>query len=308
MLASQAAYQILVLFFLMAAGYAAGKLGYLDEAANRGISKFLVNFIIPALVIESMQRPFSPELRNEAYATLAISAGVYVLSFPLAYLFVGLIRARGVERGAEAFGAVFSNVAFMGFPVVEALLGRDALFALSVYNIPFQLLAFSVGPYMLAKSSGTEAKLSLSSFVSPACLSAVLGFALFSFGILLPEPVRRPIRLLGDMTTPLSMALIGSILSRSSAKALSRNPRLFATAAYRLLGFPLLLFAALRLAGLGGRLLALPVIVAAMPAAANSAILAKAYGGDAETASSLVLVSTLASAATIPLLVVILGF
>ncbi len=306
MLASQAASQILVLFVLMAAGFAAGKLGYLDRAASGGISKFLVSFVIPALVIESMQRPFSPELRDEAYAALAISVGAYAASFPLAWLLVKLIRAKGGARGAHAFNAIFSNVAFMGFPLVEALLGRESLFLVSIYNIPFQLLAFSVGPYLLARSAGGKARLSAASFATPASLAAVAGFALFSFGILLPETLRRPLRLLGDMTTPLSMALIGAILARSSLGAAARDWRLYATAAYRLLAFPLILYAALLALGLRGKLLALPVIIAAMPGAANSAILAQAYGGDAETASSLVFLSTLASLATIPLIALLL--
>ena len=189
---TQAAVQTLVLFVLMAAGFAAGKLGYLDEAASRGISKFLVNFVIPALVVESMQRPFSPGLRDQAFTVLAISACVYALSFPLAYLLVKAIRARGAEQGAHAFGAVFSNVAFMGFPVMEALFGRESLFAVSVYNIPFQLLAFSVGPYLLAKSAGSKTKLSIASFVTPAAIAAIVGFALFVVGVAPARPPATP--------------------------------------------------------------------------------------------------------------------
>ncbi|HTX72738.1 MAG TPA: AEC family transporter, partial [Rectinemataceae bacterium] len=278
----QSTVQTLVLFFYTAAGFAAGKLRYLDEGVGRGLSKFLVNFILPALIIVSMQRPFSAQLRTEAFTVLAISFGVYALSFPLAYLLVKLEGARGGEAGAHAFAAVFSNVAFMGFPVMEALYGRDSLFAVSVYNIPFQLLAFSVGPYMLARSAGKQARLGVASFITPAAAAAVLGMLLFMLGLSLPAPIFESLNTLGNCTTPLSMALIGSIISRIELRKIAGNWRLYVTTLYRLVLFPLLLFAILRALGVSGTLLSLPVVIGAMPVAVNSAILAEAYGGDSE--------------------------
>jgi hypothetical protein len=261
--------QTIVLFVLMAIGFASGKARVLDETGDKGLSRLLVNIIVPALIIESMQRPFTPELRDFAFRMLGVSFLSYALAFALAAVLVWAIRAKGAERGAHAFGAVFANSAFMGFPVIEAILGKDSLFAASVANIPFNLLAFSVGPYILAKTAGGEVKLGIASFVNPAVVASVLGFCLFAFGVELPGP------------------LIGA---------------LYATSVFRLVLLPLALYGALRAFGFSGLLVSMPVVLAAMPVAASSAILAEAYGGDAETASSLVLVSTLLSLITIPAL------
>ena len=294
--------QTLILFLLMAIGFGAGKARILDEAGGKGISRLLVNFILPALIVESMQRPFTPSLRDLAFKMLGVSFLSYAIAFPLAWVLVRVLGAKGPERGAYAFGAIFSNCAFMGYPVVEAILGKDAIFAASVANIPFQLLAFSVGPYILAKTAGGTAKLGASAFLTPAAAASVVGFALFMCGAALPSPLGKALSILGDTTTPLSMVLIGSIVSRMNFKAAAGQPRVYATSLYRLVLLPLAVYALLRLLGFGGLLLSLPVILAAMPVAANSAILAEAYGGDAKTASSLVLVSTLVSLITIPLL------
>jgi predicted permease len=294
--------QTLILFILMAVGYGAGKSRILDEAGGKGISRLLVNFILPALIVQSMQRPFTPELRDFAFEMLGVSFLAYAAAFPFAWLLVKAIGAKGAERGAHAFGAIFSNCAFMGFPVIEAILGKDALFAASVANIPFQMLAFSVGPYLLAKTAGGSVKLGVSSFITPAAVASIVGFALFAFGISLPKPLGNALGILGDTTTPLSMVLIGSIVSRMDFRSIAAKPRLYITSVYRLALFPLGLYALLYALGFRGLLLSLPVVLAAMPVAANSAILAEAYGGDAETASSLVLVSTLLSLITIPLL------
>ncbi len=294
--------QTMVLFLLMAVGFAAGKASFLDEAGNRAISRLLVNFILPALIVHSMQRPFTPDMMSLAYSTLGFSLVSYALAFPLAFLLVKALRARGGERGAHAFGAIFSNCAFMGFPVIEAILGKDAIFAASVANIPFQIFAFSLGPVMLAGSAGRGVKLGLRSFVTPAAVSAFVGFGLFASRIALPAALSDALGLLGGTTTPLSMVLIGSIVSRMDWKKAIAGPRVYATSAFRLAAFPLVLYVILKAIGAEGLSLFVPVVLAAMPVAANSAILAQAYGGDYETASSLVLVSTIMSIATIPLL------
>jgi predicted permease len=297
--------QTLVLFILMAIGFAAGKARIIGLEGGKSISRLLVNFILPALIVQSMQRPFSPELRDFAFGMLGVSFLSYALAFILAWPLVRAIGAKAGERGAHAFGAIFSNCAFMGFPVVEAILGKDALFAASVANIPFQLLAFSVGPYILARTAGSSARLGVSSFVTPAAVASFVGLGLFVGSVTLPSPIGKALTLLGDTTTPMSMILIGSIVSRMDFRAAVGSAKLYATSLYRLILFPLALFALLFSLGLRGLLLSLPVVLAAMPVAANSAILAEAYGGDAETASSLVLVSTLLSLLTIPILAAI---
>ncbi|MDP3179394.1 MAG: AEC family transporter [Spirochaetaceae bacterium] len=302
MILSPSVSQTIVLVLLMAAGFAAGKMKVLDATTGKGLSKLLVDFVLPAMILESMQKPFDPALRDLAFRVLGVSLAAYAAAMPLAVILFRALGVKGAARGPYFVGAVFSNCAFMGFPVVEALLGRDAIFFASIANIPFQLLAFSLGAHALASAAGRPARLGWRACVPPAAGAAVLGFAFFLRGLAFPDPLLRAFRTLGDMTTPLSMALIGSILSRMDWKKAAGDWRLYALSAYRLAIFPALLFAILAAAGATGILLALPVILAAMPVAANTAILAEAYGGDAETGSSLVLVSTFLSVGTIPLL------
>lgn len=296
------AVQTLILFLLIGLGFCAGRLRILDEATTKGLSRFLVTFILPALILDSMQQPLSPALRDRAWLVLGLSFGVYALSFLLAFPLVRLLGARAGEAGAMVFGAVFTNAVFMGFPIIEALFGKESLFVASIYNIPFQLLAFSVGPLILARSAGAREGPKVSSFVTPAGLASLVGFGLFLLGLGLPAPLLRAAGLLGSTTTPLSMALVGAILSRLPLQALAGRPRTWLLSVFRLVLFPGLLWALLHALGFRGILLSLPVLVAAMPVAVNAAILAEAYEGDARTAASLVLITTLLSLLTIPLL------
>jgi len=301
--------QSIILFLLISAGFAAGKAGVLKGETVKALARFLVDFTLPAIIILSMQRPFSPELRDQALRILVISSVVYAMSFPLAYAATRLYRGAGrPELGVHRFAMCFSNVAFMGFPVAESLLGRESLFIVSIYNIPFQLLAFSVGVVMIAGRSQPSPSgkprlgASLKSLLNPAIVSAFIGFALFLGSVTIPDPLYSAMDLLGGMTTPLAMVVIGAVLAQTKISGVLGNPRLWATTAYRLALHPLLVFALAKAASLEGFELAVPVLVAAMPVAANTTILAGVYGGDDVTASGLVFVSTLLSLATIPLI------
>jgi predicted permease len=303
--------QSLILFILMGAGFAAGKAGILRGDTIKGLSRFLLDFTLPALVIHSMQRPFSPELRDQAMSVLGFSFIIYTTAFPAAYLLTGLYRKANLrERGVHRFAMCFSNVGFMGFPVAESLLGRESLFMVSVYNIPFQLLAFSVGTIMVAgRAQATKGESFAASFIrtlrvgmNPAVLAAITGFVFFLLSVRIPEPLATAVSLLGDSTTPLSMALIGAVLANTRLGPVVGSPRLWFTTGYRLVLHPIAVLAIARTVGLSGLELAVPVLMAAMPVAANTTILAGVYGGDEVTASGLVFVSTAVSLLTIPIL------
>ena len=295
----------------MGAGFTAGKLGILKGDTIKGLSKFLLDFTLPALVIHSMQRPFSTELRDQAVGILGFSFIIYTTAFPLAYFLTGLYRKAGNrEKGVHRFAMCFSNVGFMGFPVAESLLGKESLFMVSVYNIPFQLLAFSVGTIMVAgRASSDKGERFITSVLktlrvgmNPAIIAAITGFIFFLLSVRIPEPLATALNLLGETTTPLSMALIGAVLANTRIGHVAGNPRLWYTTGYRLILHPLIVLVLAKALGLTGLELTVPVLIAAMPVAANTTILAGVYGGDEVTASGLVFFSTVVSLLTIPLL------
>lgn len=301
--------QSLILFLLIATGFGAGKAGVIKGDTVRALSRFLVDFTLPALIIISMQRTYTSDLRDQSLRVLLISSVVYASSFPLAFAATKLYRgADKPELGVHRFAMCFSNVAFMGYPVAESLLGRESLFIVSIYNIPFQILAFSVGVLMLAGKASNPASgktglaESMKVLLNPAIASVLIGFMLFLGSVSIPDPLYTAMDLLGGMTTPLAMVVIGVVLSQTRLTGVLSNPRLWTTTGYRLALHPLLVYLFARALGLGGLELAVPVLVSAMPVAANSTILAGVYGGDSVTAAALVFVSTILSLATIPLI------
>jgi len=305
--------QISALFILMAVGFAAGKLKMVDQAAVRGMSTLIVKATLPALIVISLQKPFSRDLLGDALETLLVAtlfyAGMIILS-------LGTTRILGTPKkqaGVMAFSLVFSNAAFIGFPVVVSILGPDALFLTSIHNILFNVLAFSVGIFIVAtgatfRTEGVDGSTSfpLKRLLNINVIAAIVGFAFFLGSIALPRFVYVPLDMLGGLTTPLAMIVTGAMLSRTGIASVLGDWRIYAATVLRLALWPLLTALALRLAGVVGDLFYITVILAGMPAASNTSLIAEVYGGDTDTASSLVFMTTLLSVVSIPVLALLL--
>ncbi len=295
---------VAVLFLLIFAGYASRRLGILDSALTRGLSRLIVNLTLPALVIGSLQIGFSRNRAADLLAMVGISAACYGFYFFCAWLLPNLLRAKEKDRGVYRFLAVFSNTGFMGYPMLESFLGPEALFYGVAFNLPYNLLQFTVGVSFLSSPGRTGRGFP---WKNPGILATALGLFLFLLPWRLPALVSTPLNILGGMTTPLAMLVIGSLLADLEGTGAWKDPKLYAAVAVRLLVIPGAVCAGLAAAGFGGFLRGVPVLLSAMPAAANISILAAEYGGEAELASRLVFVTTLLSGLTLPLFAGILG-
>lgn len=295
--------QSLLLFMVILVGYTAGKRKIITNFGE--LSRLVVDITLPALILVSMQKEFSHETASRAFTMLGISAAVYagalLLSFFLPLLYKKITPQ---ERGVHRFAMSFSNVGFMGFPIAAAFLGNESLFDVSIYNIPFQILAFSIGVLFIAPHKTTTGLLSKKILMNPAIMSALIGFILFMFQIKIPLPLFTLFTMLGETTTPLAMLIIGGILSQSNIWQALHNTHIWLTTLYRLVLFPLMLYGIFIFLKVDSY--AVPVLIAAMPVAANTSMLAEVYGGDSAVASGLVMLSTLLSTVTIPLLAILL--
>jgi len=315
--------QIGSLFLLMGVGFALGKLKLLDSPAIKGLSNLVIKAALPALILTSLQRPFSRELLDGALQTLLVATLYYIGIMALAFGAIKLLRTPRRQVGALVFSLTFSNSGFVGFPVVVSILGPGALFLAAIHNILFNLLAFSLG---IAVVSGTSAPSgaegggsatanasALAGFRFPwmrmlniNVIAALVGFVLFLFSVTLPRALALPLEMLGGVTTPLAMLVVGAMLARTPIRSVVGDWRLYAVAALRLLVWPLLAGLACAAFGIGGDLFAITVIVAGMPAASNTGLIAEIYGGDTDTASSVIFLTTLLSVVTIPVMAIIL--
>ena len=300
--------QVLVLFILMALGFLSFKLNVTPKEATAYFSSFGMKVALPCLILSSFFRPFSRELLGEAGVALGVGFFVYGFGFLLAWVYPHILRMRGAGRGVHRYALIVSNSGFIGFPVIEAVLGPFYLFHVAIFNVPMGLLAFSFGIWLIAKEEGKAPPLSWKFFVNPPVVATLAGFALFLFSITLPGPLEQSIRLIGGTTTPLFMVIIGISIAQADIKRMFGRWQVYSTVFIRLFVIPVLIFVFCYLAGIRGNLLILPVLLAAMPAASTTSVIAALYDVAVEEANSIVILSTVLSAVTIPLAVLLLHY
>jgi predicted permease len=293
--------QLLVLFMLMLAGFILVKKRILGGQAAPAFSSLVMNFAMPCLIVVSLQRPFSPDMLGLAGKTLGVSFFVYGLSALLTVFYPSLLGLKGERRDIHRYALIFSNCAFIGIPVVEMIMGREYLFQLIIYNIPFNLFSFSLGAWLITRKRDSSFVLSYRIFVSPCIIAFVLGFILFLFSVSLPDTLYRGLKMAGDMTSPLSTLVIGMNLAGTAWRGILGRWQLYVTSLARVALMPLIVALPLYLAGLRGAALALPALIAAMPVAASTTLITSAFGGDTHESGALVFLSTLFSALSLPL-------
>jgi predicted permease len=297
--------QVSVLFILIVLGYICAKAKVAGPEASVRFSPFILNVTLPCMLLVAFQRPFSGDLLGEAGKAAAASLFMYAVAFPLAFAYPYLLRIKGVERGVHRYAVLFSNCGFIGYPMVEAILGPEYIFHACVFNILFSFFAYSVGAWIIAKEGERTIRLSWKTFVNPSIIAVFAGFMMFLFSFRLPEPLYKGIKMLGDVTSPLSMIVIGINLAQARAGQVWGRWRIYVTSFVRLAALPFIVALGCRLLRIDGPLMILAMALTAMPAATTTSIMAAVYNAAPEEGSALVFVSTLFSMATIPLIVVI---
>ena len=295
--------EMLVLLFGMAAGYLAHRLGYLGGEMDQKLSKIILNITMPCMIVSSMASRESLPGLWEVLSTLKIAAVLYGVEALAALVLPLLLGGTDRQKGVWRYTAMFPNVGFIGYPVTLAIYGSDALFYAVILTLPFNLMSFSLGPLMLAG----RAKFRWQQLVSPCIIASLIALAVALLGISLPGFAVECLSFVGNLTTPLSLLVVGSLLAGLPVKRVFASARLWALTAARLLALPALLWAALRWLHMAPSVAAgVAIILMSMPTAVNGSMLSMEYGGDTECMAQITFLTTLVSIVTIPLISVLL--
>lgn len=290
--------QVATLFLLMGAGFLITKLGKLSEHTRSQMSFLLLYVVSPCLVVEALQVTLSHELLiNLGKATLAFIL-TYLIFIPLS---IPMFPSRDKDtRPVLQFGLVFANTGFMGFPLIEAVVGPEALIYAAASMAVFTILQWSYG---IAIMGGTASLRNI--LVNPGTISILIGLVLLFTGLRPPAPINHAISFLADMNTPLAMVVIGSQMARANIRDTFRHYRLFQASMVRLVVMPAIIALVLLPFHLEPMLYCSAVLLAAAPTAGVTSIYADQFHRNTAAAAQLVTLSTLLSIVTLPLFAVI---
>lgn len=289
------------LFLILILGYGIAKLGMIDEVTNKKISALVVNVSMPALIIASVSENIGNGSVKEVILYLVWGSVFYGVMLGLAWVLTRLMGTREKQRGTYQFMLIFSNCTFMGYPVMESIFGTEAIFLSSIFNIPFNLLAFSYGIMLISKDGEEEARFELKKLINPGIIASVIAVFLFAIGWKLPSVICQTFSLVGNLTTPLSMLVLGASLSMVPVREIFREIRVYPMTILRLIILPLITYSLMSLVTDDIMLVGIATLTAAMPVASMSVMLSNQYKGNTKLASIGVFISTLCSVVSIPL-------
>ena len=296
--------KMVVLFTILFAGFFCGKAGIMDVESNKSLSRLVANLTNPMLVLASVmtdERLLSPA---EVLQVTLLAAGCYAFLIASSLLLPRLLHLGPRERGPYRFFYIFSNIGFMGYPLVRAMFGEGAMFHLTIFVLFFQLVCWSYGAQTI--SGEGRFRLSWRILKTPCVLSALLAYAIYLSGVRVPRIVADVVKTTGEITSPLAMLILGCALSQCSLRDVFGRPKLYLLALVKLSVVPLAAFFVLRTFIKDPLLLSLTTVVLAMPAATNATILTYQNHGDDRLAASGVFLTTLLSVASVPGLMLLL--
>ena len=285
----------LLLFLYMLCGVVVSRLRIIREDNREALVRLLMDVAMPMMVLNAFNKPTTAEeIRSSLWVMVIALAGCVVTGL------VGLLLWRNQpenKRKVLMYASMFSNAGNAGLPIVSLVFGETGVFYASMYLIPPRILQWTVGVGLFVKpEKGSWVRNVL---LNPMVVMIYIGAVLMITHWQIPGVFGQAIANLGAMTGPLSMILIGATLAHMNWRMLL-DRTVLAISFLRLIAFPTVFIALLKLLHTDPLAMNIAVILLAMPVASNTAAMAERYGGDYVFASACVSVSTLLSVITVP--------
>lgn len=300
---------MVTLFAIVGVGYAAKKLNLMNETFDKALSKVIINLALPSMILGSVLTAEELPSFENILLTFLLSCASYAVVVLIAYILTAVMRISIGHRGVFKFMLTFGNVGFIGFPVLSAIFGQQALIYAAVFNLPFNFLVFTVGIWFLTQDNqeSQKSQTTWKTFLSPAIISCVVAIICTLLGVHSVPVLGDSFETLGSLTTPAALLIIGSSLANMPVRDLIGGFRLWMASLFRLLVIPLCIWSIFHFFVNDPLLLAVIVVISGMPVATNGTMLCYQYGGDSKTMAQGTFVTTVLAMISIPILVAILS-
>ncbi|WP_160723395.1 AEC family transporter [Bacillus sp. USDA818B3_A] len=300
--------ELVVLYVIGLIGFITKRLGILPERTEQVLTQILLYITLPSLILYSMN--LSPQAHSYSYLIILVLFSVYALAVACLMAFY-LRKKMKIRKSREAVFEsliIFGNQGFIGYAVCYLLFQEEGIIYTAIFNLVYLLLIWSYGIYLFVRK-GTQVQWR-KVFFNPGIAATVVGVLLLFSPIKLPGMAVNLLHELGAPTIPLSMLLIGSLVGTLPIREmikLCKQPSIWLVTITRLLIIPLSLLPFIQ-TNVSFPILTTAMLITGTPSASTVSLYAQKYGGDVYYASIGVLISTVCSFVTIPLLYALLMF
>lgn len=290
--------QILIILLYVLVGFAAGKLGLITPQQRKYLSTLCSSLILPFTIISASSQEFGGREMGGMLIALAFTMALYLCVTGISVAFHNARKAPPDMRAATTSLLTYPNCVFLGLPLCRALFGEIAV----LYNAS-ALIAFNVLFFTVQHSLFTGDSMNPKNLLTPSMVSTVALIAMLAARLHFPAPVQTVCSGIGAMITPLSLIIIGVMLSESAIGTVLRQRRCYIIAALRNLAIPLAGMLVLRLLPLDSESRLCLLVYLACPCATLTSIYAIRYDKAPEFCAHTVILSTLLFAVTLPLII-----
>lgn len=296
---------MVMLFTMVILGYTACKLWYMGDKFDKKLSSIVVDITCPLLVLSSVMGDEMPD-RSLILPLVGVGFLTYIILLVFGFWVPRFISKNHDDQGMIGFSLMFANVGFIGYPIVASIFGPKAVFYAALLNVPNTFFIFTAG-VMLVKGEYSIRQFNPKVLLSPALIGAFIAALLVAFGVHTPEMIARPITMVGNITVPAALMIIGSSMARLPLREIIGSGKVYATSFLRLVIVPLSVYFLFRLCGVNTLINNINTVVIAMPVASFGTMFCMKYGRNPSLMTEATFITTLFSIITIPLITLLFG-
>lgn len=294
--------QLFIFSVFIIIGIISVKFNILNDIALEYFSKFIIMITMPIMLFTNMLT--GPKL-NELLKSLPILF-LYLISFISLYLLNSIISKifkfdKDKKNMFKAL-ATFSNAGFIGIPLIFSLFNKEGVIFMSLCMIVDQLMLWTLGIKLTSKSTNKVNSFNnLKNILNPALVAIILSIAGIICGFTLPNTIKLALTPIGNLTPPLSLIYIGGLMCYSDVKKYLKNIEIYIIIFIKMLLFPIILWLLYKNFSLPINMIKTVVLLTALPTMSSIAMFAKKYDNYSNYAIGTVLITTISSVITIPI-------
>ncbi len=303
---------LVTIFLLIVPGVVFGRKKYIDENQTKGMTKFLMNVVLPALIINSMQMEFDVKYLSIILKIILGTFAIFIIACLIGWLLCRLLKMEKHYFGLISFCLFFANTGSIGLPIINTLFGQQAVFYSAIVEIGVDVLIYTLGIVLIQLSAESEEKtlhIDPKKLLSPGLIGIIIGLVLFFCNIELPYIITNTFDKLGGASLLIAMFVIGFNLGSLKLRDLFSDIRIYIIVIVKMIVIPVLVFVLCRFVfGFDYEMSSVMTIMMAMPIGTAVVIFSEEYKANHIFASKCVILTTVSSIITIiPLTTILLA-
>ena len=301
--------QLFIFFLFMVVGVISVKCKVIDELALQYISKLIMRVTMPIMVFHNILSSTTREQILQGWVAIVLSVAVLVFLYFVSTLLSKIFHLKGNRGNVFRAVTMFGNAGYIGIPLISALFPENGILYISIFSMVDQFFLWTVGIHLTTSEDHkvkTSLKGNLKNMINPALVGTILAVIGVLSGVSLPDVLDSGLKSLGAITSPLSLVYIGGLFCFCHLGDILKHLEVYTIIVVKMILFPVGLYLLLSLFPISQELATAMTVIAGLPAMTSIAMFAKANHSDGEYAVEVVVLTTIASLGTLPLITYLL--